>query len=123
MTDAGAAPGPCCICCLHGLLRLTLLLRPCVLCLFPGTGKTATFAVGILQVRPPHTHDPPPPRPSPSHPRLTHLTPVCVLQRLDTEVKQCQALVLAPTRELALQIQKVRVRCSSSPPNLPLAVR
>lgn len=41
-----------------------------------GTGKTATFAVGILQ-------------------------------RLDTELKQCQALVLAPTRELALQIQKV----------------
>lgn len=41
-----------------------------------GTGKTATFAVGILQ-------------------------------RLDMEVKQCQALVLAPTRELAQQIVKV----------------
>lgn len=41
-----------------------------------GTGKTATFAVGILQ-------------------------------RLDVEVKQCQALVLAPTRELAQQIVKV----------------
>jgi ERCC4-related helicase len=41
-----------------------------------GTGKTATFAVAILQ-------------------------------RLDIENKQCQALVLAPTRELALQIQKV----------------
>jgi translation initiation factor 4A len=41
-----------------------------------GTGKTATFAVGILQ-------------------------------RLDVDVKQCQALVLAPTRELAQQIVKV----------------
>ena len=43
---------------------------------FLGTGKTATFAVGILQ-------------------------------RLDPDVKQCQALVLAPTRELAQQIVKV----------------
>ena len=41
-----------------------------------GTGKTATFAIGILQ-------------------------------RLDVELKECQALVLAPTRELAQQIVKV----------------
>jgi len=41
-----------------------------------GTGKTATFAVGILQ-------------------------------RLDVELKDCQSLVLAPTRELAQQIVKV----------------
>lgn len=41
-----------------------------------GTGKTATFAIGILQ-------------------------------RLDVEVRECQALVLAPTRELAQQIVKV----------------
>ena len=41
-----------------------------------GTGKTATFAVGILQ-------------------------------RLDVEKKACQALVLAPTRELAQQIVRV----------------
>ena len=41
-----------------------------------GTGKTATFAVSILQ-------------------------------KLDTAKMQCQALVLAPTRELAQQIQKV----------------
>jgi superfamily II DNA/RNA helicase len=41
-----------------------------------GTGKTATFAIGILQ-------------------------------RLDVELCQCQALVLAPTRELAQQIVKV----------------
>lgn len=44
--------------------------------MFLGTGKTATFTVGILQ-------------------------------RLDPEVKQCQSLVLAPTRELAQQIVKV----------------
>jgi len=41
-----------------------------------GTGKTATFAVGILQM-------------------------------LDTTVQDCQALILAPTRELAQQIVKV----------------
>lgn len=41
-----------------------------------GTGKTATFAVSILQ-------------------------------NIDLSVKECQALVLAPTRELAQQIQKV----------------
>jgi len=41
-----------------------------------GTGKTATFTIGILQ-------------------------------RLDFSVPQCQALILAPTRELAQQIQKV----------------
>eukprot|EP00949_MAST-11_sp_MAST-11-sp1_P002116 g2116.t1 len=41
-----------------------------------GTGKTATFAISILQ-------------------------------RIDVKVNSCQALVLAPTRELAGQIQKV----------------
>jgi superfamily II DNA/RNA helicase len=41
-----------------------------------GTGKTATFSVGILQ-------------------------------RMDMNVRDCQALILAPTRELAQQIQKV----------------
>jgi translation initiation factor 4A len=43
-----------------------------------GTGKTATFTIGILQ-------------------------------RLDFAVLECQALILAPTRELAQQIQKVVV--------------
>jgi translation initiation factor 4A len=43
-----------------------------------GTGKTATFTIGILQ-------------------------------RLDFSVIECQALILAPTRELAQQIQKVVV--------------
>jgi len=41
-----------------------------------GTGKTATFAIAILQ-------------------------------QIDTAVRDCQALILAPTRELAQQIQKV----------------
>jgi translation initiation factor 4A len=41
-----------------------------------GTGKTATFAIAILQ-------------------------------KIDVSLKECQALVLAPTRELAQQIQKV----------------
>mmetsp|Transcript_467 Transcript_467/g.1245 ORF Transcript_467/g.1245 Transcript_467/m.1245 type:complete len:400 (-) Transcript_467:96-1295(-) len=41
-----------------------------------GTGKTATFSIGILQ-------------------------------QIDTTVLECQALILAPTRELAQQIQKV----------------
>jgi len=43
-----------------------------------GTGKTATFTIGILQ-------------------------------RLDFSSQECQALILAPTRELAQQIQKVVV--------------
>jgi len=55
-----------------------------------GTGKTATFTIGILQ-------------------------------QLDMEIRDCQALILAPTRELAQQIQKVvaalgdylRVKCHS----------
>lgn len=34
---------------------------------------------------------------------------VSVLQKLDPNVKACQALILAPTRELAQQIQKVVV--------------
>lgn len=41
-----------------------------------GTGKTATFAISVLQ-------------------------------SLDTQLRETQALVLSPTRELALQIQKV----------------
>jgi len=41
-----------------------------------GTGKTATFAIGILQ-------------------------------RIEYDMRECQALILAPTRELAQQIQKV----------------
>jgi translation initiation factor 4A len=41
-----------------------------------GTGKTATFTIGILQ-------------------------------QIDITKQECQALVLAPTRELAQQIQKV----------------
>jgi translation initiation factor 4A len=32
---------------------------------------------------------------------------ISVLQKIDPNVKQCQALILAPTRELAQQIQKV----------------
>ena len=31
------------------------------------------------------------------------------MQKIDASVKQCQALILAPTRELAQQIQKVVV--------------
>ncbi len=34
---------------------------------------------------------------------------ISALQKLDAGVKQCQALILAPTRELAQQIQKVVV--------------
>ncbi|CUM67440.1 uncharacterized protein PRCAT00005136001 [Priceomyces carsonii] len=41
-----------------------------------GTGKTATFSIGMLQV-------------------------------IETKSKECQALILSPTRELAVQIQNV----------------
>jgi len=57
-------------------VKPTLLGRDVIAQAQSGTGKTATFAIGILQ-------------------------------RLDIEVKDCQALVLAPTRELAQQIVKV----------------
>lgn len=33
---------------------------------------------------------------------------ISILQSLDTQVRETQALVLSPTRELAQQIQKVR---------------
>jgi len=42
-----------------------------------GTGKTATFSIGILQT-------------------------------IDTTLRETQCLILSPTRELAVQIQKVR---------------
>jgi len=32
---------------------------------------------------------------------------ISILQRIDTSIRECQALILAPTRELATQIQKV----------------
>ena len=51
---------------------------------------------------------------------------VSVLQCLDIQVRETQALILAPTRELAVQIQKVRQlgitchpRCRSSPERCP----
>eukprot|EP00591_Stephanopyxis_turris_P001235 CAMPEP_0195523552 /NCGR_PEP_ID=MMETSP0794_2-20130614/22818_1 /TAXON_ID=515487 /ORGANISM="Stephanopyxis turris, Strain CCMP 815" /LENGTH=421 /DNA_ID=CAMNT_0040653575 /DNA_START=43 /DNA_END=1308 /DNA_ORIENTATION=+ len=47
-----------------------------------GTGKTATFAISVLQ-------------------------------KIDLTLNQCQALVLAPTRELAQQIQKVVIALGS----------
>lgn len=46
-----------------------------------GTGKTATFSIGLLQL-------------------------------IDEKSPQCQAIVLAPTRELAQQINKV-IHCFS----------
>lgn len=52
-----------------------------------GTGKTATFAISILQ-------------------------------SLDISKKSCQALVLAPTRELAQQIQKVCVWQAPGKPDI-----
>ena len=44
-----------------------------------GTGKTATFTIGVLE-------------------------------RVELKQKQCQALILAPTRELANQSHKVALR-------------
>ena len=66
--------------------------RDCIAQAQSGTGKTATFSISILQrvsghaflLRYPTDHD-----------------------QIDTTVKKTQALILAPTRELAQQIQKV----------------
>jgi len=57
-------------------IKPTLLGKDVIAQAQSGTGKTATFAIGILQT-------------------------------IDTNVKDCQALVLAPTRELAGQIVSV----------------
>lgn len=38
---------------------------------------------------------------------------ISILQQIDTTVRECQALILAPTRELAQQIQKVSVHIIS----------
>ena len=32
---------------------------------------------------------------------------IAILEKIDTSLRECQALILAPTRELAQQIQKV----------------
>lgn len=36
---------------------------------------------------------------------------ISILQQIDTSLNECQALILAPTRELAQQIQKVNLNC------------
>ena len=59
-------------------IKAMLLGRDVIAQAQSGTGKTATFAIGILQ-------------------------------QIDTALQECQALVLAPTRELAQQIVKVIV--------------
>jgi hypothetical protein len=51
-----------------------------------GTGKTATFAIAMLQ-------------------------------KVDIQLRETQALVLSPTRELAVQIQKVSVFFTLSSPS------
>lgn len=63
-----------------------------------GTGKTATFAVGILQ-------------------------------QIDTNLRDCQGLILVPTRELAIQVNRVvaslgihmGVRCHACTGGTPIA--
>lgn len=55
-----------------------------------GTGKTATFSIGILQV-------------------------------IDTQVRETQVLVLSPTRELAVQIQKVILALGTVASSLQIA--
>ena len=36
---------------------------------------------------------------------------IAILEKIDTGLRECQALILAPTRELAQQIQKVNLEC------------
>ena len=38
---------------------------------------------------------------------------IAILEKIDTSLRECQALILAPTRELAQQIQKV-IDCMKS---------
>ena len=45
---------------------------------------------------------------------------IAILEKIDTGLRECQALILAPSRELAQQIQKVSVNlsnlCNERPP-------
>ena len=59
-----------------------------------GTGKTATFSISILQVQF-------------STPLEKKSRTTFSFQSIDTTVRETQVLCLSPTRELAVQIQKV----------------
>jgi superfamily II DNA/RNA helicase len=41
---------------------------------------------------------------------------IAILQQLDLNIKDCQALILAPTRELAQQVNTVKPNCYASIP-------
>merc|ERR1712020_28240 len=46
---------------------------------------------------------------------------ISILQQIDTGLRECQALILAPTRELAQQIQKVKSQVHPFFPPFPVA--
>ena len=71
-------------------------------CLAAGRAKRRHRACARLPLR--NAARPPPP---PPHPPPRHCAPLSS-QRINIEDLDCQALILAPTRELAQQIQKVR---------------
>ena len=46
---------------------------------------------------------------------------IAILEKIDTGLRECQALILAPTRELAQQIQKVKRQVHPFFPSFPVA--
>ena len=46
---------------------------------------------------------------------------IAILEKIDTGLRECQALILAPTRELAQQIQKVKSQVHPFFPSFPVA--
>ena len=66
-------------------IKPLIMMRDTIAQAQSGTGKTATFTIGLLQ-------------------------------NIDLSNRDCQALILAPTRELASQIVKVVMAIGDSPP-------
>jgi len=102
-------------------IKPLILMRDTIAQAQSGTGKTATFTIGARHLRPTaHAQQPQQPRPHQACPAyasvprpvgvtLTLAALACagLLQNIDLNNRDCQALILAPTRELASQIVKV----------------
>ena len=86
-------------------IKPLIMMRDTIAQAQSGTGKTATFTIGQLPTR---VHPLQPAASQQSARRPSQLLPFAgLLQNIDTSIRDCQALILAPTRELASQIVKV----------------
>jgi hypothetical protein len=102
-------------------IKPLILMRDTIAQAQSGTGKTATFTIGARHLRPTsHAQQPRSAAIAQATPGVSacgstvgsdpHPRPPCsagLLQNIDLNNRDCQALILAPTRELASQIVKV----------------